>query len=162
MDVSKAEEKKKQSNIDCIPVFRFLLKKCVKMLLCHCFITIFTLFMKLFFERNAKYQAPEQFQQNYQDISIFFSFNSNSILLTEEWKWEKKNTISKQSISHQKVLLFLHLTAVVKSWHLCNTNCSILKTETIEIIAAGAMLGNYPITPKLLYTWNCNRHDCLT
>lgn len=86
----KSWRKKKQSNIDCIPVFGFLLKKCVKMLLRHCFITIFTVFMKLFFERNAKYQATRTISTNYQDISIFFSFNSNSILLTEQWKWEEK------------------------------------------------------------------------
>lgn len=66
--------------------------------------------MKLFFERNAKYQATRTISTNYQDISIFFSFNSNSILLTEQWKWEEKKTqfffnyIT--SISHQKALLF--------------------------------------------------------
>lgn len=135
MDVSKAEEKKKQSNIDCIPVFGFLLKKCVKMILCHCFITIFTVFMKLFFERNAKYQAPEQFQQIIKIFQFFFSYNSNSISLTEHWKWEKKkhifffnyicNTEQYCFDFPPKSVTFLHLAAVVKSWHLCNTNCSI-------------------------------------
>lgn len=106
----KSWRKKKQSNIDCIPVFGFLLKKCVKMLLCHCFITIFTVFMKLFFERNAKYQAPEQFQQ----IIKIFQFFSHLIQIRYCWQ-NSENEREKNtqfffnyiaSISHQTTLLF--------------------------------------------------------
>lgn len=145
MDVSKAEEKKTIKHRLHSSFWIFIEKMCQNAFMPLFYYNIHSIY-EIVFWTQCEIPSSRTISTNYQDISIFFSFNSNSILLTEQWKWEgKKHTIFFQLHCFDfppKSVTFLHLTVFVKSWHLCNTNCSILKTETIEIIAAGAVLGN--------------------